>query len=77
MELTPDESDVTDAEPNTLGWRSLKWYGGISSSSAGLRHLLVRIELQVLTDGTPGDPGSKIAMPVFGTASRRYFFEKG
>jgi len=77
MELTPDDGAVASTAPGSFAWRNLAWYGGISSSSAGLRHVLVRIELQVLTDGTPGDPASEIAMPVFGTASRRYFFEKG
>lgn len=76
-EVTPDQSAVSTTAPGTIDWRNLKWYGGISSSSAGLRHLLVRIELQVLTDGTPGDLASQIAMPEFGAASRRYFFERG
>jgi Tfp pilus assembly major pilin PilA len=77
MEQSPDNSAISTTAPGTVNWRSLQWYGGISSSSAGLRHVLVRIEMQVLTDGTPGDPASDIAMPVFGSASRRYFFERG
>jgi hypothetical protein len=77
IEQTPDSGAIATTAPGTVNWRSLQWYGGISSSSAGLRHILVRIEIQVLTDGTPGDPASEIAMPVFGSASRRYFFERG
>ena len=76
-ELTPDSGVLSTTAPGTGDWRSLNWYSGISSSSAGLRHLLVRIEIQILTDGTPGDPASSIAMPVFGATSRRYFFERG
>lgn len=76
-EQTPSDGDVATTAPQTSEWRNLNWYGGISSSTAGLRHFLLRIELQVLTDGTPGDPASKIAMPIFGAASRRYFFERG
>jgi hypothetical protein len=76
-ETTPDDGAVATTTPGTNNWRGLPWYGGVSSSKGGLRHVLVRIELQMLTQGKAGDPENQVAMPVFGAASRRYFYERG
>jgi prepilin-type N-terminal cleavage/methylation domain-containing protein len=77
METTPEDTLVASTSTGTSAWRALPWYAGMCSTSSGLRQKLIRIEIQVLTQGTPGDTGSAVSLPLFGAASKRFVYRKG
>ncbi|MBA3312262.1 MAG: type II secretion system GspH family protein [Planctomycetota bacterium] len=77
IEATPAKELIASTATGTHAWRDLAWHGGVSTNSSGLRRILIRVEIQVLTQGTPGDTTSDVSLPVFGAASRRYVYRKG
>lgn len=72
--LLPSEQDWDDYQTGALAWSALPWAQGIYGSQTGLRHVWVRIELQLM----PGeqalveDPRGESSVPVFGSAAFSY-----
>ena len=80
-EATPSAPQIADTAVGTTDWHALPWAGGISTSSSGLRQILIRIELQLVTlerSGTASGTASESpSLPLFGAAVRRYQHWKG
>jgi hypothetical protein len=76
-EATPTQNAIDATTPGTAAWRGLPWVGGSSTNRAGLRQVALRIEIQVVTLGRPGETTGTTSLPVFGSAARRYLHRKG
>lgn len=76
-EPVPTDDQIAATATGTSAWRDLPWAGGVSTSTAGLRQVAVRVELQIVTLGRPGATTGTASLPVFGSAARRYLHRKG
>lgn len=75
VEATPASDLLSSVATNTSTWTSLPWAGGACSATSGVRQVAVRIELQVAT--LAGTSTDRPSLPIFGSAARRYVFQKG
>lgn len=73
--LTPTSASLTATDPASAEWQALPWSQGIVTSSGGLRHESIRIELQMEPrEHTVSDTDHPIAIPFFASASMRYVY---
>lgn len=74
IRLRPSAADWENYKSGGIDWMNLPWVQGIYGSTAGLRQVWVRMEVQM----TPGarwaasDPAAAQAIPYFGSATRYY-----
>jgi hypothetical protein len=76
-EETPTDGQLAGTAAGGAAWRDLPWAGGISTSTSGLRQVALRIEIQVISFGSAHVSAASPALPVFGSAVRRYLYRKG
>lgn len=76
FEGLPGDVELAATAVNTPAWAALPWATGSCSSTSGLRQIAVRIELQALTLSRSGSLDGP-SLPVFGSAIRRYVYQKG
>jgi hypothetical protein len=70
-EPTPTDEQLGSTATGTAAWQNLPWCGPASSTS-GVRQILVRIEVQLVTVPYPAGTGTDPSLPVFGAAVKRY-----
>lgn len=75
LTLTPSDTDLASATPQTTAWTQLNWPQGTFGSRSGIRQANLQIELQVEPDGIVRASDTVTAIPFFGSASRRYVYE--
>lgn len=75
LTLTPSDTDLASASPQTTAWTQLNWPQGTFGSRSGIRQANLQIELQVEPDGIVRASDTVTAIPFFGSASRRYVYE--
>lgn len=75
LTLTPSDTELATAAPQTTAWTKLSWPQGAYSSRSGMRQATLQIELQIEPDGIARASDSVIAIPFFGSASARYVYE--
>lgn len=74
--LTPSSIELTETDPASAEWKTLPWSQGIVTSTGGLRHEAIRIELQMEPRAYSSNDSTKpIAIPFFASASTRYVYE--
>lgn len=75
LTLTPSDSDLAAAAPQTTAWTQLNWPQGRFGSRSGMRQANLQMELQVEPDGIVRASDTVSAIPFFGSASVRYVYE--
>lgn len=75
LTLTPSDSELASAAPQTTAWTQLSWPQGTFGSRSGIRQANLQMELQVEPDGIVRASDTVTAIPFFGSASRRYVYE--
>ena len=75
LTLTPSDSDLATAAPQTTAWTQLNWPQGSFGNRSGMRQANLQIELQVEPDGIVRASDTVSAIPFFGSASVRYVYE--
>lgn len=75
LTLTPSDSDLASALPQTAAWTQLNWPQGTFGNRSGMRQSTLQIELQVEPNGIVRASDTVSAIPFFGSASRRYVYE--
>ncbi len=75
LALTPSDSDLATAAPQTTAWTQLNWPQGSFGNRSGMRQANLQIELQVEPDGIVRASDTVSAIPFFGSASMRYVYE--
>ena len=75
LTLTPTDSELASASPQTTAWTQLSWPQGNFGNRSGMRQATLQIELQVEPDGIVRASDSVSAIPFFGSASLRYVYE--
>lgn len=75
LTLTPSDSDLATASPQTTAWTQLNWPQGRFGSRSGMRQANLQMELQVEPDGIVRASDTVSAIPFFGSASVRYVYE--
>jgi hypothetical protein len=77
QEATPADEQLAATASGGTAWRALPWAGGISTSTSGLRQVALRVEIQVVSFGSAHVSAEAPALPVFGSAVRRYLYRRG
>ncbi len=75
LTLTPTDSELASAAPQTTAWMQLSWPQGTFGNRSGIRQVTLQIELQVEPDGIVRASDTVSAIPFFGSASLRYVYE--
>ena len=75
LTLTPTDSELASASPQTTAWTQLSWPQGNYGNRSGMRQATLQIELQVEPDGIVRASDTVSAIPFFGSASLRYVYE--
>ena len=75
LTLTPSDTELASASPQTTAWTQLNWPQGNFSNRSGMRQATLQIELQVEPDGIARASDTVSAIPFFGSASLRYVYE--
>jgi hypothetical protein len=75
LTMTPTDSELASATPQTTAWTQLSWPQGTFSNRSGMRQATLQIELQVEPEGIVRASDSVSAIPFFGSASLRYVYE--
>ncbi len=75
LSLTPSDSELASAAPQTTAWMQLSWPQGTFGNRSGVRQATLQIELQVEPDGIVRASDTVSAIPFFGSASLRYVYE--
>ncbi len=75
LTLTPSDSDLAAAVPQTTAWMQLNWPQGKFGNRSGMRQANLQMELQVEPDGIVRASDTVSAIPFFGSASLRYVYE--
>ena len=73
--LTPSDSELASASPQTTAWTQLSWPQGNFGNRSGMRQATLQIELQVEPDGIVRASDTVSAIPFYGSASLRYVYE--
>lgn len=75
LALTPSDSDLAAAAPQTTAWTQLNWPQGSFGNRSGMRQASLQMELQVEPDGIVRASDTVSAIPFFSSASLRYVYE--
>ena len=75
LTMTPSDSDLASAVPQTAAWTQLNWPQGAFGNRSGMRQATLQIELQVEPNGIVRASDTVSAIPFFGSACRRYVYE--
>ena len=75
LTMTPSDSDLASAAPQTTAWTQLNWPQGIFGNRWGMRQANLQMELQIEPDGIVRASDTVTAIPFFGAASLRYVYE--
>ncbi|MFM9963514.1 MAG: type II secretion system protein J [Planctomycetaceae bacterium] len=75
LTMTPSDTELATAAPQTTAWTQLNWPQGKFSSRSGMRQATLQIELQAEPDGIVRASDTVSAIPFFGSASQRHVYE--
>ncbi len=75
LTLTPSDTELASASPQTTAWTQLSWPQGSYGNRSGMRQATLQIELQVEPHGIVLASDTVSAIPFFGSASLRYVYE--
>jgi prepilin-type N-terminal cleavage/methylation domain-containing protein len=72
--LRPSDTDWANFQASTVTWMNLPWVQGIYGSTAGLRQVWMRVEMQLMpgTTWTESNVAAAQPMPFFGSAALYY-----
>ncbi len=73
-DLRPTDNEWTACQTQPSLWSSLSWPQGLGGAQTGVRHVAVRVELQMLPDSWSGllDPQVQQTVPFLGSSALSY-----